>query len=65
MVIVNSRLFLYSDFFFINEPQRFTWYKLYFASMVFLLLIAKLFFGHEIKFTSCQSLWFIDKKFTV
>jgi hypothetical protein len=39
-------------------------YKLYFASMVFLLLISKLFFGHEIKFTPCQSLWFIDKKFT-
>jgi hypothetical protein len=43
----------------------FTWYKLYFASMVFLLLISKLFFGHEMKFTPCQSLWFIDKKFTV
>jgi hypothetical protein len=57
MVIVNFGLFLYRDLHGIK-------YKLYFASMMFLLLISKLFFGHEIKFTPCQSLWFIDKKFT-
>jgi hypothetical protein len=67
MVIVNSGLFLYSEFFLSMNYRDLHGikYKLYFASMVFLLLISQLFFGHEIKFTPCQSLWFIDKKFTV
>jgi hypothetical protein len=63
MVIVNSRLFLYSEFFLSMNHRDLHGikYKLYFASIGNFKII----FGHEIKFTPCQFLWFIDKKFTV